>query len=276
MKTKHKTKKKTYKKISIKLFLLVASMLIILPLSKIGFQKLWEFTSTKTSNFFCIKTINIDFKDIYSSNLKHKLDFYIKNSLKNKPLFLFNFQNFYENLKEKFHFIKDIQWDRQRLNEGNLQVWGATPKYLVNNLFVLCDNKKLLPKTFFEDFFMIETKQVQIDDQYCQNESLVQEAYDFFEKIPEYVFKKYLIHHKNSSETLLQTKQNEKTKIDVITNTKTLFTEKDQTNVERIIKNLKEKKIFPSRKRGSVTLDFRFKNRIVAKVFDDTNGRMGK
>lgn len=164
------------------LFIAIPILLVISLLAYFFISWLW-FDKVK---FFFRKVVvpkkiiwSVD--EIYSENEKKLLEKFVQNSI-DSGMFNFDTSIFYKELKKNHKVVKGVEWNFSNPDFAQLKIYGITPKYLINNKFVLGNKKRLFDKDKFNNFDNNRFMKINIA-QHFLGEKLDFNLYDFLNKI---------------------------------------------------------------------------------------------
>jgi hypothetical protein len=157
------------------LFLASISILCLVPL----FIMMSKFSISAYKNYlkptFQVHNVTVKFQYFYSEKLKLEIMHEVSH--------LFNKQDFYQLLKNKFKIIKNIEWQMAEPGHVKMVIEGVQPYCKVNNKFVLGNKRRLFPFSFFENYKLDNISNIWLSEKLI-NQKLDLGLYNFVRHIP--------------------------------------------------------------------------------------------
>ena len=223
---------------------------------------------------FAPQSINIVCKNIYSDELRCEIKQSIVKYLSGRSYAAVSLSELHKNLKQYFKLIEKISWNWRSWSDAELIVEGVQPLFLVNDMFVLGEKRRLFPTVFFSDISMDSLCSVKLDFLFC-GIKVPRRVHSFLKKVPKDYWKSYKISYCSSERIELESKKLG-SKVRFVLNEELFFNRKkikqaEYLNVSRPIKGSRGSSI-GCRRNKNVVYDLRFENRIYAKIIGRRKG----
>ncbi|MBU4269698.1 hypothetical protein L6269_02855 [Candidatus Dependentiae bacterium] len=243
------------KKIGIVIFilsLLIILFFIIVPLSK----KIFFSISDKTLKILRPDNIVLSFESIHSFELKENITYFITNYFQENKVDKIDLLDFSTQLKNKFDFIKNVEWNFSVPGNANLKIIGKQVVCWLNNQSVLAQDNSILDTKYFSEYTFTVTKELILE------KDLSNKAFSFLSELPEHIWCNYKLDYKDKNNILLFAKlNNNKLNYNFLLDRKTIFDNKKLFLANKIFNDLYDDKKINLRKK--YVLDLRYENKIL-------------
>lgn len=250
------------------IFLLGLSLLffLVVPLSKKAFYSITDMTL----KVFRPDNIVLSLSNIYSQDLRDKVSLFVSSYFNDHDIDKLNLSEFGSNIKNKFKFIKNVEWDFSLPRIAKLKLIGRKPVYFLNKKQVLSDDNNLFALDDFQDYKNSFSRELLIN-----NKTVSNNVFEFLQNVPDRFWHEYKLDYKDKTEIRLMPQVKKIPVINSFLSNKKLLTKgnlfyKKKLNIANdIFENLyRNKKLFVSRK---YVLDLRFDNRILLRKENTIN-----
>jgi hypothetical protein len=214
---------------------------------------------------FAPRSISITCKNIYSDELRDEIKQCAIKYLSGRSYADVSLAELHKNLKQCFKLIKKISWNWGSWGESELVIEGVRPLFLVNDMFVLGDKRRLFPTVFFTDISLDKLHPVSLDFSLC-GIKVPRRVHSFLQKIPKDYWESYKVFYISRERIELEEKKS-KTPVCFVLNEEMLFDRKKMKKAEYLSVARPV-----DMKRKYVAYDLRFTNRIYAKIIGRRKG----
>lgn len=219
--------------------------------------------------FFTPKQVVYEICLIDNEEIKQQIDAHIKSKTTAKSLLAFDPQLFYKELKQKFLLVKTVEVKYLVPHTLSLKVIGVTPKFVVNDTYVIGDKKRIFAKELFTDGCLDNLPRLTLDKRWL-TKKLDQGLYDFLNKIPAATWQQYDITFYEWTNIHLAPHKSV-CKCRIVVDEKSFFEQRKFDLLGVVFKDLCErgtitKKVLDSQK-TQLAFDFRIKNEIIVKYY---------
>jgi len=215
---------------------------------------------------FAPQSICIICKNIYSNELREEINDSVIRYLSGRSYSDVSLKELHKNLRQYFKLIKKTSWNWGDWGESKLVVEGVQPLFLVNDIFVLGEKRRLFPMVFFPDIPMQSLRPVKIDFSLC-GIKVPRYVYDFLKKIPLDYWDEYSISYLGKERIIL-----EGSSICFVVNENVMFDRIKIKRAENLYQDVLRRSSvgLSTMKSKRVVYDLRFDNRIYAKIIRRT------
>ncbi len=250
------------------ILLLSLSLLIfmVVPLSKKAFYCVTDMTL----KILRPDNIVLSLSNIYSKDLRNKVSIFVSSYFKDNEIDKLNLSKFDSNIKNKFKFIKNVEWDFSLPRVAKLKLVGKKPVCFFNKNQVLSDDNNLFAVNDFQDYKISFSKEL-----FIKQKAVSDNVFSFLKKVPDRFWCGYKLDYIDKTEIKLIPQIKKVPVVNSFLSNKELLTKgplyrKEKLDIANdIFENLyKEKKLFISRK---YVLDLRFDNRILLRKENTIN-----
>lgn len=258
---KKEKKIKRIKLLLILLFILSLLLILLIPFSK----KAFIYITDKALKVLRPDNIVLSLSDIYSSELKIKVNDYVLSYFKEHSVDKLNLIDFDLEIKNNFKFIKNIEWDFSKPKIVKVNIKGKKPVCFFNKNHILSDDNDLFSINYFNDYLISFSRQF-----YIEQNKASDDVFAFLKLVPDFFWKKYDINYENKNSIKLFSKKN---KIPIpnyfLSDQENILNDHKLNMAKKLYKKLyKNNKLFVSKK---YILDLRFDNRILLRSDNKIN-----
>ena len=190
--------------------------------------------------------MTMSFDNFHSKSLVESLKVFVGENLKPG-----GFDDFSDKVCNDFKSVKSVEWDFSLPGDSSLKFTGLSPVWVINDEFILVDHdSRLLLKSDFEDYDIKSLPSITISKEYCNNK-LAAFVYEFLQKVPHDLARRYNIEYKDRRRIFLNSSLNQTSLYQILADQESIFDEEKIRRVEKISGNF---------------FDIRFKGQIVAKT----------
>jgi len=238
----------------IAIFLLITIIFGIIPVIK----KVYFSVCDKTLSILRPDNIILDFEFVYSQDLRIEITDFITEFFQENKIDKIDLLDFGLKLKNKFDFIKDIEWNFLIPGQAKLKIIGKQPLCFLNNQTILAQESSKLPSKYFNEYKTTVTKDLILE------KDLSSKSFAFFNNVPVTVWENYTLDYRNKNNIFLMPKQVVfKQNCDFLLDRKTISDAKKLFLANKIVEDLYENKKLSIRKK--YILDLRYENKILLK-----------
>jgi hypothetical protein len=259
-------KKKVIKRI------LVGSIIlgILIPSIVVVFKKITQTSVGGINQFFKPKNIRLELKNIYSKNLSAQITQFLEEQTTDKSLLEFDPEDFFQELKEQFHVIKDIEWEYEVPQTLHLTIIGTIPYCVVNDTYILGNKHRLFDPDLFDQIDTEKLPHITINNRWL-GEKINAAVYEFVHKIPSSYWGAYAITY-NEPHYIELRPYKSLCRCRIFTDEKSFFEQKKYAALSGIFQDLCDhgfitQKLLQSKK-IPLAFDFRIKNEIIVKFYE--------
>jgi hypothetical protein len=213
---------------------------------------------------FAPQSIVITCKDIYSDELRCEIKHSIAQYLSGRSYADVSLDELHKNLKQYFKLIEKVSWNWCSWGESELVVEGVKPLFIVNDMFVLGEKRRLFPTVFFTDISLDSLKSVSLNFSLC-GIKIPRSVHNFLKKVPKDYWDKYKISYNSCEEIVLEHKESSLPSVFVV-NENVVFDKEKVKRAELLYDDVLRRKKVTRLNRSKVVYDLRFDNRIYAKI----------
>lgn len=258
-------------KLSTVLFLILFLLIfMVIPLSK----KAFYYVTDMTLKILRPDNIVLSLNNIYSKDLRNKVTIFVSSYFKNHEIDKLNLLEFDSNIKNKFKFIKNVEWDFSLPGVAKLKLIGKKPVCFLNKKHILSDDNNLFAIEDFQDYKISFSKELFIKQRVVSDN-----IFAFLKKIPDKFWHGYKLDYIDKTKIKLIPQMKKVPVANIFLSNKELLTKDTLYKKEKldIANNIfetlyKNKKLFVSRK---YILDLRFDNRILLRKENTINRGRG-
>lgn len=263
---KKRLSKKTLKRASVWIIMLG----IALPTAGVMVKKTFDYYTHHALGFFTPKKVSCTISNIFCQKNHAKIMDFVNAHTTQESLLKFDRLAFYNQLKQQFPIVKSLDWRFSVAQTLHLHIIGTTPYCIINEHYILGDQKRIFSKDLFQDFELAKLPQITINEPFV-HEKISTTVYNFLHKIPPAMWQEFNISYHCPSNIELIPHQS-LCKCRIITDEKTFFNTRKFDALSDIFGDLCKQGLITKRILGSQTIplafDFRIKDQIIIKFYD--------
>lgn len=274
---KKKLTKKMIKRFSVWIIILG----IALPTAGVMVKKTFDYYAHHTLRFFTPKKITCTVSNVFCQKTHDNIMEFIAAKIQpshkatagqatHESLVNFDRVTFYNQLKQKFPIVKSLDWRFSVSQTLHLNVIGTTPYCIINDHYVLGDQKRLFSKDLFQDTNLTLLPRITINQPFV-HQKISPTVYNFLHKIPPAMWQEFNISYHSPSNIELIPHQSI-CKCRIIADEKTFFHKRKFNALSAIFGDLCTQGFITKQVLRSQTIplafDFRIKDQIIIKFYD--------
>ncbi len=259
-----------------RLILVLIAAGLTIPVIFVSLKKLEVLGASQVEHVFKPTSVTLTINTIFSDQLHAAIKEFVHARCGQRTVFSFDSQAFYNELKDHFPIVRDMDFSFGADKVLKLTINGTTPFCRVNQTLVLGDQPTLFDLKLFAAADPAQLPNITIDEQWY-DDKLDAHVYDFVRAIPTDYWRQYVITYHSPHHIVLQPHQSI-CRSAIVVDEKTFFEERKFAMLSPLFGRLCQrgditKKMLQS-KHTPLVFDFRLKNQIIVKFVQA--GKRGK